>query len=282
MSWKEKAIVLYNEQLSCKKISEILGVGRWRVHTYLFGLGLTRKVGKASKKYNIDETFFEKINSSEKAYILGLIYADGNVTVGKKSVIRISLQEEDSELLHKINVVLGHTKPLEHSRRVKNETVYFTATLQITRHKMAEDLQRFGCVSPKTKRISLPNFLEPSLVPHFIRGYFDGDGSLYFTAGQYRWSIRFSGNQHFIMSLHEYLDRVLNIDGYIYEHKPTCYSITFWRADDILRLLGFIYSGATLYMSRKYNTYLEAINYYKTNKNRKRYTQLLEELDVSF
>ena len=53
------------------------------------------------RKYNIDETFFDVIDTEEKAYFLGLLYADGCNATNRNAVI-LSLKEDDKEILEKI------------------------------------------------------------------------------------------------------------------------------------------------------------------------------------
>lgn len=45
--------------------------------------------------------------------------------------------------------------------------------------KVVSDLEKWGCVENKTFKLKFPEFLDKDLIPHFVRGYFDGDGSVF-------------------------------------------------------------------------------------------------------
>ena len=64
------------------------------------------------RKYNIDETFFDVIDTEEKAYFLGFLYADGYNNTDRNSV-NLSLKEDDKEILEKLNNLLQPNKPLQ-------------------------------------------------------------------------------------------------------------------------------------------------------------------------
>jgi hypothetical protein len=61
-------------------------------------------------RYLHNESFFDTIDSAEKAYVLGLFYADGNNFAGTRYRVSITLKKDDSYLLEEVNRLLGsHT-----------------------------------------------------------------------------------------------------------------------------------------------------------------------------
>src|SRR5579863_1325734 len=60
-----------------------------------------RDASHAKQKYPINENIFDEINTEEKAYWLGFLYADGNVS--KTNRTRLSLAEEDREIVDKFS-----------------------------------------------------------------------------------------------------------------------------------------------------------------------------------
>ena len=80
--------------------------------------GLLRRNGYKSKsqselqrKYSINENFFDVIDTEEKAYFLGFLYADGCNATNRNAVI-LSLKEDDRDILEKLNSLLQPQKPL--------------------------------------------------------------------------------------------------------------------------------------------------------------------------
>ena len=71
-----------------------------------------KRTNKCRRKYSLNENYFDDINTPNKAYILGLMYADG-CNFPPKSTSNISLQESDKELLEKIKIEIESTQPLK-------------------------------------------------------------------------------------------------------------------------------------------------------------------------
>lgn len=67
-----------------------------------------------NKKHTFNENYFEKIDAFDKAYFLGLLYADGSNCLHPtvKRAISISLQEEDAEILKLFSEYTQSTYPL--------------------------------------------------------------------------------------------------------------------------------------------------------------------------
>lgn len=130
--------------------------------------------GRRRKKYQVNETAFKEIDTHVKAQMLGLLYADGSVTVAKgggSTCVRIELQARDERLLEHMRDILGYTGPLYRKTLDGREYV----KLQITRRTMVEDLIRHGCIPSKTFCLTLPS-LAPALMGSFLYGYWLGDG----------------------------------------------------------------------------------------------------------
>jgi hypothetical protein len=129
-------------------------------------------------KYSVNESFFEKIDSEFKSYILGWMYSDGNVTSDK---FRIQIQEEDAYILEWIAKQLEYNGPLYSIKPpLKYPWRKHQKCLCISRKKMVQDLIKLGCVYNKSLILNFPNEsqIPKYLLSHFMRGYMDGDGSI--------------------------------------------------------------------------------------------------------
>ena len=138
----------------------------------------------------INYDYFDVIDTENKAYWLGFLFADGNITtpyrVNKDGSIKngiyrieISLKEEDKDHLDMLRKELNVEKPLNISKTNYNGAnrcrLYFNS-----KH-MWEVLNSYGCTPKKSLTLTFPPisiFKDKSLIKHFIRGYFDGDGCL--------------------------------------------------------------------------------------------------------
>lgn len=119
--------------------------------------------------YNVDDSFFECINTEEKAYWLGFIAADGCVmnSPGKR-LLTICLAVKDRDHLENFRLCIKSDRKI-HTR--KDGNVQF----DVCSDKMVPDLIKHGIHPRKSKTLKAPN-LSNDLVHHWIRGYFDGDG----------------------------------------------------------------------------------------------------------
>lgn len=125
------------------------------------------------RKYPCNDDFF-KVQSADMAYVLGFIAADGYISA-KENCISIELQQQDKEILNKIAKVTGVTRPIQTQQR---NTGKYTATLRNWSAAWKQDLSHYGIINKKTFTLKPPTLLLPEYRIDYIRGYFDGDGSI--------------------------------------------------------------------------------------------------------
>lgn len=122
-----------------------------------------------SRKYVINERFFEKIDTEEKAYWLGFIYADGNVTKNHRA-FQIALQNRDEGHLEKMLKSFQSTHPIFKHRDISKGVM-------IKNKLFVKNLVDAGICPNKSYTIK-PILLRRDLQRHFWRGVVDGDGTL--------------------------------------------------------------------------------------------------------
>ena len=124
--------------------------------------------------HKFNHNYFKTIDTEEKAYILGFLYADGYNS--DKQVV-ISQLEQDVDILEKINKALDADNQIKRKlQSTNNKTV---CQLCYSSIDMCTDLTNLGCFRNKSLACTFPTFLDKSLIRHFIRGYFDGDGCVW-------------------------------------------------------------------------------------------------------
>lgn len=131
-----------------------------------------RSNSEAQRKYECDHGFFEAIDSEAKAYWLGFIAADGYV--GPRYV-SVALASRDREHLVRLQAALQSTHPV---RDGLNDG-YPRSAFYVQSHRLAADLAGHGVCAAKSLTLEWPVHLQANLLPHYLRGYFDGDGSWY-------------------------------------------------------------------------------------------------------
>lgn len=135
-----------------------------------------------SRKYSINDDY--NLVSHNGAWLLGFLAADGYLpkTKGATNRVIITLAAVDKEILERIKAELQYTGPIvEHESSVLKETgkSYPMVTLAFTSQKIRKGIESFGIKNAKTFDLHhLPNLPEEYMFD-FIRGYIDGDGSIY-------------------------------------------------------------------------------------------------------
>lgn len=243
-------ISLYNEGKSPIEIAEIYNcwIGSITRRLRAQGIQIKRDYSKTrysrKGKHKIDINFFEKINTEEKAYFLGIMFSDGSVS---KNQFYLKLNDED--------VIIKFKNALKCDYNIiHNETPYYNYILEVSSNKMCNDLIALGCTINKTKSIQFPN-IPSNLWNHFIRGFIDGDGCIRVgkTRGKDFLDIA-SASYSFIIQLKEKLTPYSSHLGICKEKK---YDVWHLRCcgKQVKILLDWIYKDATIYMNRKYFKY---------------------------
>jgi hypothetical protein len=163
---ENKVIKLYGEGMSQAKIAKSINRSQGAIWKILKKNNINCR-GKKFRKHKINELFFETWTSN-MAYILGFITADGNVS---KNSLRIKIHKNDIEILEFIKSNLGGG-PI----RISKEN-YIIADFNSI--KLIESLKLYEVVPNKTAKLKL-NFDIPEIyIRDYIRGLFDGDGCVW-------------------------------------------------------------------------------------------------------
>lgn len=143
--------------------------GSWNEAKEKAGLKKSQRTDYLSKYY-VEEDFFTVWNE-KSAYIFGYFLADGNI-YNNALTFKVTLKKKP--ILEQIKTAVGTDKPV----REVDERVY---QLRVNSQRFTEPLRERGYEGAKTTSLSVPEDLPDELYSHFLRGYFDGDG----TAGNY-------------------------------------------------------------------------------------------------
>ncbi|HEX8500562.1 MAG TPA: hypothetical protein VF659_08230 [Pyrinomonadaceae bacterium] len=171
--------------------------------------------GKSRRKYVVNLAYFETINAPDKAYFLGFIAADGCIRrpVNGPLALAIKVSSKDEEVLVNFLRCLQSDMPLSHTnyKTPWKGVIKEAAFINVISDKMCGDLAKYNVLERKSRTYA-PVSLPDSLMPHFTRGFFDGDGTVYKLGaksgdhpGHYRFAI--SVNERTGRFFHAYLGR---------------------------------------------------------------------------
>lgn len=265
---KEKAYELFMNGMSIAKSSKKVGIDEKTLSRYLRSKNVDTKIH--SRKYKFNEDYFKEINTEEKAYWLGFIYADGcvNETIknkGKNKVLNLEilLKLEDKYILEKFINYLGITD----KSIIKNKSVklkgknYDACKVSICSTKLCKDLINLGVTPRKSLTLIFPKeeMVCDNLLRHFIRGYFDGDGNIGIrNTSSFKNLPRISvlGTEKFLNSLKNIYESKLNVTSVKLYSRKGNEALTYQKTgDDARSILRYMYEGASVYLVRKYKIY---------------------------
>ena len=247
-SYEEAKELYVNSKITLTNVCKKFNFGRFGFSTYLKKNNISLR-----KKISADDTLFEKIDTEEKAYWLGFLYADGYIRYDIKRsqyAIELGLSINDLNHLEKFKLFMKSDNNITFKRE---KTI---CRLIISSKKMCEDLVKLGCYQKKSLTLIFPdnNQVPIKFQKDFIRGYFDGDGCI---------SIGYKSNSPSVSVLgtFEFITEIIKIcklrDGVLKKdkrHLNNTYLIRL-RVLEGIEFLHFIYNNSNINLNRKYLKY---------------------------
>jgi intein-encoded DNA endonuclease-like protein len=276
-TYEEQQLIkeLYNQGETQEHIRNILRCKHATLVNFLRGNGMDRRKKntlrnpdflKNSRKYSVNEKYFENIDTQEKAYWLGFLYADGCVLERydnngnrKGAVMELALKKDDEEHLRSFLYDIGANYPIKNKTVLLGNKEFSAVRTSISNTEFCKHLISQGCVPNKTFVLQPPN-IDDSLVPHFIRGYFDGDGSVSFNDETKSRALSILGTPMLL----EFIKEKSGISKNIHVHKvkdENVYCISINGKEAMKTFFQFIYKDKTVFLERKWNKSLALMKY---------------------
>jgi len=222
-------------------------------------------------KYRFNHRFFENIDTEEKAYFLGFIYADGCVF---DNTCKVNLSIKDINVLEKFRTAIAGDMPI-HTRQavcnLSNDGVSREyCMIEMTNDMLRSDLARHGVIPRKSEILTFPTTVPDELIRHFLRGYVDGDGSF----GKYRfmdgppkyrkmtdkYTFSLLSTPEFIEEARRIFKIVSGASGSVSQRKKESPSrvraLSYSGGRCVKLLLHYMYDDCNVYLDRKYQNYL--------------------------
>ena len=245
----EKYNSLKQNNLSRASIAQELNIPEWKLKR------LITKNGWGSKQPILLNTSAFDEYTEESCYWAGFIAADGNVD--SRGRIRIMLKYDDILHLEKFKSYLQSTHAIG-----SNTTTYNRCSFEFTNREMCEILElNFNIVPEKSLIMKFPHFIQHNMVRHFLRGYFDGDGSICesfsnknsVTATLY--TTFCSGSFNFINYIYTFINNTLKSTGHLQDFNTGKKWQIKYNTNDSVKLLTYMYSNCAVFLDRKYALY---------------------------
>ena len=224
--------------------------------------------------------FFKTIDTEEKAYWLGFIASDGNI---RKDLLEcsITVQESDSNHLKKFSKCFEDYYTVKHYNYSYS---YPIAKISIYSKQCCLDLEKYGIIPNKSLSLKVNKELIPNnLLKDFIRGYFDGNGSIYRSTlnrnsgyNYEEWGCNFVGSYEMILLIKDFFKS----NNPIIKRKAV-FSIDWGGTLSTYEVLKKLYENSTIFLDRKKEKFLELQSSQRLNKLVSRRDYFAEEKNTS-
>lgn len=224
-----------------------------------------------NRRHSLNTHFFDTIHDEDQAYWLGFLWADGSwskTATRCSGPNRLNLSQKLSEVNH-LRLFLKTIEADYSIRQINSGYGSGSAmTVNINSRPLCVSLERLG-FARKDQRIHIPP-IPSSLLHHFVRGYFDGDGCLSVyqqTIGntiinRQEWSL--TGHPEFIANIRQLIEQNVDVSQRVkiktYKRTDKAVTLRYGKKSDIFALHDYMYRDATVYLDSKYQQFVEFFN----------------------
>jgi len=237
-------------KISEREMSRRLHIGKTTVNRW------RKDIGLEIKKNTVNENFFNQWNP-EMSYILGYLFADGNINWNPKKSYRaltITASKKDRDHLERIRQMIESTKELLYSKNTESFRLIVNNT------NICKTLMKIGLTPRKSLVVEFPK-LPKQLLRHFIRGVIDGDGNVRFVDRErspYFEITISSGSKKFLDEMAEKISESIRINGKVRKCGKNVFVLQY-SCQRGLKLANWIYRNENLHMNRKFQQYKIAV-----------------------
>ncbi len=256
------------KQCTLKYIAKLFNVGSEKIKHTLQSLNIDirRPLNEHRKVEN--ENFFSKIDVEDNSYFLGLLESDGSIvdTQYREKQLNLRLQYRDAHILESLKTSLKFDGDIGFSKRAQSHH-QDRATLWVSSDKLCNDLIKLGCTPRKTHTLKFPTYKQVPrhLIHHFIRGLFDGDGSIKEIDNAFHFTV--AGTEDVCCNIQRVLIEFLGLSKTkIYKQKNTI-SVNYGGNQNCRKIYNFLYKDAIHFLTRKRDKFIQVFDRERRTKN---------------
>jgi len=229
---------------------------------------ISREPTETSRKYPLNEHYFDHIDSYDKAYFFGLLMADGYNS--NQSIVLI-LSKKDVKILERFRDFIKSQQPLKFS--ISKDGRFEYCSLPLYSSYLSKKLTELGCMRAKSLKIKFPEeHLKGDLIRHFIRGYFDGDGCISYHyspknncfGNTFSSVITFTSTEDFCLYLTRYFKDNFGIHCTIMcrhpDHHNNNRTIQISGNKQVEKIMQWMYKDTDLYFQRRHDKFITICN----------------------
>ena len=199
-------------------------------------LGIKKNKLIVKRKYDVDHDYFKIIDSEEKAYWYGFIWADGSVY---KNVFELALNEKDLSHLKKFKFAI------KSSHEIKKHNRYNTYRFLFSSSYMIRNLNKLNITERKSYTNLVP-IIKNEYFVHFLMGLFDGDGC--FSANK----MKIVCTENVATWLNKKIYELYGLDSKIYNIKGSvAKKFNIQKKSHVLAIMNLLYENNKFFLQRK-------------------------------
>ena len=203
---------------------------------------------KTLNKIDFNESFFETIDSEEKAYWLGFIAADGCLSL---KIYKMTLSQAEKDLNHLIKFQKSIDSNHKLCKRINKKQNTISYNLLLHSKKMYNDLVDKGITPRKSLTLKPPLNVPENLIQHWIRGYFDGDGSVHIRKSKNTLRFSITGTKEVL----EFINLQNNSFLRVHDSKRSKAKKIEGSSLKTRNFLHYIYDDSAIFLDRKKNLF---------------------------
>jgi len=219
------------------------------------------------RKYPLDEHFFDTIDTEEKAYFLGFVFADGFVSLKQHNFLfGIEIHEKDIEVLKNLKRALKSKSPISTNKD------RCSIRLRVYSKTLVKQLIKKGCVENKSLVLKFPHYsvIPKKLLNHFMRGYFDGDGSIRshqekkYPNRRPQITVSICSSEKFCKRYQNILCSMTTLNKTKLYRRSNIMEVIYCGIHNIEKIYDFLYKDANIFLKRKKQRFEKYIQFHKS------------------
>lgn len=265
---KEQIISLWKQGKKateiCRTVDSLNDRKPQTIYPILIKAGLyKKKPANDLRRYKVNDAYFDKIDNEHKAYWLGFMLADGYLVNSGHATesFGMTLDIKDKYILKQLQKDLETDYPIHeyesHNAFDGKTFISNNCKIIIKSKRIFARLKELGFCTDKSHNAYIPeDSIPPELLHHFVRGYFDGDGSLAKSGGKYHtYDFKLVGTYEVIHRVMEILGKNVKLTQRFPERDNNNWQLNLCGDKQVFQICQWMYDGATIYLERKFERY---------------------------
>lgn len=244
------------ENLSFAKIGKRLGVSDVAIRNQLVKRNVAiRSLSESHRKIPCNHKYFGEPLDEDRAYWIGFLLADGGITekkYGQTDRVTVRLAKVDLPHLEKL------ASALESEHKITTLSEEGSVQFSVSSSEIVDDLSRYKVIPRKSACHCFSDQIPDSLLRHYFRGYFDGNGGIS-QHSRSKWAINCAAGDHFLIAFRDWIASHLGGHPATISFRDGIHRMAWSGTHRCREILDLMYADATVFLDRKMEKYNQIV-----------------------